>query len=61
MESLPPAVASAHEAIMSLSMLPPAALAKNLILPDVEELANCVSPLTAKVSACLAYVVLRAD
>ena len=67
MESLPPAVASAHEAIVSLSMLPLAALAKNLILPaglpDVEELASCVSsaPPTATVSACLAYAALKAD
>ncbi len=67
MGCLLPAVASGHEAIMSLSMLPPAALAKNLILPaglpDAEELASCISsaPPTAKMSACLAYVVLRAD
>ena len=52
---------------MSLSMLPPAALAKNLVLPaghlNVEELASCVSsaPPTAKVSVCLAYTALRAD
>ncbi len=67
MGCLPLAVASAHEAIMSLSMLPPAALAKNLVLPaghlNVEELASCVSsaPPTAKVSVCLAYTALRAD
>ena len=67
MGCLPPAVTSGHEAIMSLSMLPPAAMATDLLLPagllNVEELASCVSsaPPTAKVSACLAYTAPRAD
>lgn len=67
MGCLTPAVASGHKAIMSLSMLPPAALATDLLLPpgllNVEELASCITsaPPTAKVSARLAYAALRAD